>query len=226
MVDAKIRVQRIETARSTPIWQYALTALVPAGVLAAVASTSPELQEQMFRDTYDAVQRMEPWHFPPVLGIVSNFGIVLWCAAWAITGFAAVALLYKRQLHFGLFLMVQSFISGLLMTDDLLLIHEQAYRIDLHEAVVFLFYVILIAAWVVVFRSVLGRLGAGLLIVAGVAFAMSITGDQLNHFPHDLGILQRWMEDATKLVGIAFWTAFAIRGSWILLDFGRSEAAS
>ena len=173
----------------------------------------------MFRDTFSAVTSMAPGEFAPFLGLVSNFGIVLWCAAWAITGFAALVLLRKGAMSFGLFLLAQSAITGILLADDLLLMHEKVYpRFGLHETIIYPIYMCLVGLWVLAFRSVISFVGAGLLIVAGVSFALSIAGDLIDHVPHDLGLIQRWMEDATKLFGIAFWTAFALRASWVLLE--------
>lgn len=210
--------QSIEHSRATPAWLFVLAALMPLIVLAIVYTQSTEMQAQMFRDTYSATIKMKPGQFPLFLGIVSNFGIVLWCAAWAVTGFVSIVLLRKGLITVGLYLLAQSFISGIFLTDDLLLMHEMVYpRFGIDETVAYLVYVCLVGLWVIAFRSVISSIGAGLLIMSGAAFALSIGGDLLDHVPHSLGIIQRWMEDATKLLGISFWTAFSLHGSWVLL---------
>jgi hypothetical protein len=211
------------TPSRTPPWIYAAAGSVPVLVLALVATQSADLQSQMFRDPYSAITSATAEDFPPLLGAVSNFGILLWCTACAVTAFAGMVMRQRNDNAVASFLLVQSAISGILMADDLFLLHEHVYPwlFGIGESTAFLIYMIGVCTWAVTFRAVIFAIGPGLLVVSGTAFAIGIGGDLLDHFPHDLGIVQRWLEDAAKLVGIAFWAAFALRGAWVFLEVER-----
>lgn len=207
----------------TPISLYVIAIAIPCIVLALVSTQTVEMQAQMFRDTFRATLSYTKDQSPPTLGLVSNFGIVLWCAAWAVTGFAAIAKLQSGINQVGLLLLTQSLISGLLLADDFLMMHEKVYPslFGIGEIIIYIAYIMIVLGWVTVFRKQLCDIGLGLLIIAGLFFAVSIVGDIIDHYPNDLGIIQRWLEDATKLIGISFWTMFALRASWVHVVVSR-----
>ncbi|WP_299506917.1 hypothetical protein [uncultured Roseobacter sp.] len=208
-----------EKAHVTPLWLFVLATVVPLFVIIILANQSVEMRGQAFRDTYSAVRRMRTGQFPPYLGIVSNLGIVIWCAAWAVTGFISLVMFHKRAIRLGLFLLSQSVITGILVADDLLLMHEMVYpRFGIDEVVVFAVYICLVGLWVGTFRLVISFIGAGLLILSGLGFACSIVGDMLEGTQYHVPM----MDGSGKLFGIFFWTAFALRGCWVLLETDRA----
>ena len=148
------------------------------------------MRSQMLHDAYSAVQNMRCGQFPPLLGVVSCLGIIVWAVARAVPGFMALVMLQRRAIQLGLFLLSQSAITGILVADDLVLMHEMVFpRFSIDEKVAFAVYICLVDLWVTRFRGVISFIGPSLLILSGVGFACRLCGDLLESTPYTIPLL-------------------------------------
>jgi len=160
----------------------------------------------------------------PLLGALSNLGIMLWSAAAAIALFAAGVLRQKagdRQL-IG-YLVASGAVTLLLGFDDLFMLHEELLPRYLHvpETLVYFVYIALVLAWLARFRAVILKTDFLLLGLAFGCFAASVAMDQLP----DAWVL-RWdilflIEDGFKLIGIVSWLAY-----FVSVGFAAQEAGT
>ena len=87
----------------------------------------------------------------PFIGVLSNFGIMLWTATAAICLFSWAVLRYNSgETRFSIFLLCSGLITTLLSLDDLFLLHENILD---KEKFVFSVYVCLILCWMVIFTA-------------------------------------------------------------------------
>lgn len=211
------------SGRRTPWWIFAAALLPALAVLAFVAVQPLVSADQAFRDVYLATLNTDGTEFPPLLGVVSNVGIVLWCSAAAVALFAGLLLIQAGGAVDArvVYLLSLAAISGLLMADDLFMLHEYVWPalLGVPETVAFLAYGIILAAVIVTFRGLVLATCPALLMLALLAFGVGLAADVAPGFD---GPVQRWAEDGPKLVGIALWTAFVLRTAWLLIgDAGR-----
>ena len=147
-------------------------------------------------------------HVPLYAGLISNVGILFWCASAVISFFTVVVLLktdHDRQPL--LFLLTITFLTALLMLDDLFLFHEKIYPRFLHipEKAVFVLYGIYLLACLIRFRSVIFRSHYFVLLLSFVLMGLSIAVDML---PEDWSAFHHLFEDGFKLLGIVSWFVY------------------
>lgn len=161
--------------------------------------------EDLTRDT-NAVLKV-----PPYVGVLSNVGVLLWAAAAALALFAAALLwLAGRRDRVTAFLTLLGLLTGLLVIDDLFMVHEWVFPMVLSfppwlllvgEAVGLV--VLLAAGWPVLANANLFFLGSAL-----GGFSGSVA---LDFLPHDLLPGHYLLEDGFKFVGIVNWLAFTVQ---------------
>lgn len=190
--------------------RYALfTLTLPLLVLAAVykAHTYYGLPVGTLLRDPSAVTNV-PWY----VGVVSNLGVLLWCAAGAVCAFAAALLLRSGGgARRTAFLGCAASVSLLLMFDDLLMLHEavlpQTFSIGEHV------FLGLDAALLALFLAYFVRdiLDHDWPILAGalVLFAVSMLLDRLRLQITPAG--DELMEDGSKFLGAALWLGFWAR---------------
>lgn len=148
---------------------------------------------------------------PFYTGLVSNLGILLWTAA-AVVCLFTYALLPKasRGQKAGRFLLFSGQFTILLLSDDLLQLHEviAPRHLGLDEKVVLGIYGLLIAAYLTYFRDLILREYAPFAMACGL-LGLSIVVDQLS-LPVHVGAL---LEDGFKFAGIAAWLAYFVHVS-------------
>ncbi len=152
----------------------------------------------------------------PVYGVLSNIGILLWCAATSFCAFAAVILKaskFKKKYHF---LVSSALLSAYLMLDDLFLIHEKfSVKAGLNEDIVFALLGITVLVYLIYFRNVLLQTNALMLLLALFFFSQSLVADFLeNWLQMQLGHWKYLIEDGTKWLGIAFWCSYFFNTSY------------
>ena len=90
-------------------------------VLLVVVAASLFLQVRMPNMTRD-VTAIANIH--PLSGVLSNLGVLLWCTAAAVCGFASFFLRHAQPRSPSRFLLSSSLLSVYLMLDDLFQLHE------------------------------------------------------------------------------------------------------
>jgi hypothetical protein len=152
---------------------------------------------------------------PMYIGLVSNFGVVLWGSAASVCLFGGWLLLRSPGTQpQAMFLLASGAFSGLLMFDDLYLLHEEILpeRLHIPQPLVFVGYGALLLAFLLRFRRLILDSDYALLVLAGGFFAVSVcvdlvvTTEELYLFG-DFAV-RELIEDGCKVLGIAAWTTY------------------
>ncbi len=206
----------IATIGRTPIWLYVI-GILPAVSVVIISGVQPWIPvDQLFRDTLSAASHVTDGRFPPYLGLVSNFGILLWSGATGVCFIGGLIVLRNEGLsQAAMFLFFAAFLSGALTVDDFFLAHERIYPrlFGIGEKSVFAGYGILTAAYLFFFRNVIWAVGPHLLLLSLACFLVSVLVDVV--MPSG-GKLHRLLEDGSKLLGITLWKTFHMWAVWLL----------
>ncbi|MGH8222578.1 MAG: hypothetical protein ACREQZ_06360 [Woeseiaceae bacterium] len=163
----------------------------------------------------------------PLLGVVSNIGILLWAGAAAIAGFAGSLLLVGgRARELALFLLAAASLTGCLLLDDLFLVHEWLFPVVLGipQVAVFAGYAVLLAALLWRFRNAILQMDVRLLVLALAFFALSVGTDLLPVAWSLVWNLLYLVEDGLKLLGIVSWCGYLVRTSVFALEQGGGRS--
>lgn len=202
---------------TTPGWAYAV-AVLPAAALYAVLYAQPWVpMSNLIRDPA-AIANGRFYD-----GLVSNLGVLLWCATAAICLFRGCEL-WSRRRHddAARFLLSAGAFTLILLLDDLFMAHEQILPdvFGVPEKAVLAAYPLLLCAHLFVNRRPILRADSAILLLALGFFAASNVVDVAvpYHF-HDTaaglevnrGVI---LEEAFKFLGISAWTTFHLRAAW------------
>lgn len=165
-------------------------------------------------------------HINPFFGMVSNIGILLWCAASSICFFSSTIIrkynhkidLYKER-ELSNFLMIAGFITLIILLDDLFLFHELVFPIFLNipGRVLFASYAMILSWYFFQFRKIIIKTEWIFLFVSLLFFGISITIDLLRDVL-DISFYQEHLfEDGFKLLGIFSWLSYFISVSFNVL---------
>ncbi|UHQ54915.1 MULTISPECIES: hypothetical protein [Microbulbifer] len=154
---------------------------------------------------------------PFYTGILSNLGILLWCATAAICLFSAVLLGplggagEKR-----LFLLWSGAFTTVLLLDDLFLLHEVVfpYYLNLRERYVILLYGFCMVVFLLRFWRLILQTDFLIFLCACGFFTLSLGVDKL---PEDILPLHHIFEDGSKFIGIVSWLFYLGRMSFLFL---------
>jgi hypothetical protein len=159
---------------------------------------------------------------PAYVGIVSNLGILLWCAAAAVCLFTSRVLSGDRaRREQRLFFFYAGLITIILLIDDLFMIHEGlggvfrrsfgARYYVAGEMIVFASYAIAASLWLLRFKAVvLLHTHPIFLAIAIALFGLSLLFDDFVH----LGRFAHLAEDSLKLLGIVGWLHYLVRAGF------------
>src|SRR5690554_231839 len=150
-------------------------------------------------------------NIPPLYGVLSNLGIVLWCGAIFSSALAAMVLrsIWKKQLY--LFLLYSSLLSAYLMLDDLFQFHENLSSvIGLNQKVVYIFLGAAVITYIIYFRITLFQTNIILLVIAIAFLSLSVLADTIVYkiYGSQLGDWLYLIEDGAKWLGIVFWSYY------------------
>lgn len=188
-----------------------LPAVLGLCILAWISSTTGVPISNFTRDPV-AVMRA-----PFYTGLLSNLGILLWCATATITLFGAAVLDTRSQRReWVLFLRWSGLFTTILLFDDLFLFHEIVFPkfLDIREGYVVLCYGLLLLVYLGIFHRQIIRTQFLILILAGVCFAGSLLIDRL---PEDWMAEHHLFEDGSKFVGIVTWFLYFSRTTMSLI---------
>jgi len=148
---------------------------------------------------------------PPYIGMLSNWGVLLWIITAAICLFGAVLLKARRAPEVSFrFLAISGILSFFLGVDDLYMLHELLLpkMSNLPEMFYYLLYFLAFAAYLVYFARRILQHDYLLLAAAVFWFAFSRTYFGISY-------LERFMtaDDILKHFGIVFWLIFFFRAS-------------
>jgi hypothetical protein len=149
----------------------------------------------------------------PLSGILSNLGVILWCTAASICGFAAIILRDVKPRGLFWFLLSSSLLSAYLLLDDFLLFHEKLapWYLGLSEKVIFAALGIVVFAYFIAFRRMILRTNFGTLFLALGFLTISVFIDVIcEPWLRQLGHWTFFFEDGAKWLGIAFWCSYYV----------------
>jgi hypothetical protein len=169
-------------------------------LLVAIAALSPQITVASLTRDMAATAKVHP-----LTGVVSNVGILLWCATAAICLFSS-NLLRQRGAHRAAgFLLWSGLMTAGLLVDDFFMFHEYLapVHLGLDERVVLLGYVCITAVYLLQHRRLILEADYRLLVTALVLFIGSMMIDLA-----DVGGWWNLAEDGCKLLGIASWMGY------------------
>jgi hypothetical protein len=202
--------------------QMLITFIPSIFILVAMVMVSVLFQVSISHMTMDVTAITD---INPLSGILSSFGVLLWCAAASICFFTAMILRNVKSRDTFWFLLYSSLLSTYLLFDDLFLFHEQLspQYLGLKEKVVLIALVISVSVFLIKFRQVILRTNFGMLLLALGFFATSLVIDvMLEPWLRQLGHWVYLFEEGAKWLGIASWCSYFVHTSHQLLvsNFG------
>jgi hypothetical protein len=149
-------------------------------------------------------------HFPPYIGMLSNWGVILWTATAVICLFSAVLLKQQKAPHATRrFLAASGIFSFLLGIDDLYMLHDRLLLRIFHvpEILFYLLYFFAFVAYLVYFIPQILKYDYLLFVAAFLLFVFS------RQFVIKIPYLSQFNTtgDMLKYFGIVFWLAFFYR---------------
>ena len=168
---------------------------------------------------------------PPYIGLISNLGILVWCASASICIFSAFLTKFDRAFSkkWFAFLLVSGCFTAVLMLDDFFQLHE-SYPVlfvgvnanlsvtnpklqDLFELAVFAAYLVFFLSYLAYFRKIILRTEYLLFVMIFVCFGVSEVVDML---PESMPF-HPVLEEGTKFCGIVSWLSYYARTSYFVL---------
>ncbi len=150
-------------------------------------------------------------HRPPYVGMVSNLGILAWCATACICLFTAF-LSHPKGINVESFLLYSGILSAILMFDDLFQFHDEAFPeyLNLSEELVLLSYGLF--ALIIFYRhkDIILSTNYLILLTCLALFFISIVVDQFfKEIP-----AEKLIEDGAKFTGILTWLGYYLQISY------------
>ena len=155
----------------------------------------------------------------PLLGLLSNIGILIWCSTAAICYFSSWLISKKKDnKNIISFFTSSAVVTGLLMFDDLFLFHDFLFPeyLKINEKIVYLSYGIICTMYLFKFKRIILQADYIFLLLAFIFFAFSICVDiAMEHNIWVTGMLL--FEDGFKFLGILSWAIFYIYTSFLFI---------
>ncbi|HEU0203831.1 MAG TPA: hypothetical protein VFR86_25760 [Burkholderiaceae bacterium] len=177
-------------------------------VLIVVSLTNVFPMDHIARDPA-AVAQMHPF-----TGVLSNVGVLLWCAAGVAGLFGGLALRYTPRDDWRRFLVCSGLLSLLLLFDDFFMFHEwlAPHHLGIHEYFVLLFLLGTMGAYLWFFRSVIFTTDCTLLALALGFFGLSFMVDLVpGRWMMHMGQWEYLLDDGPKFIGLAAWCSYHLR---------------
>lgn len=147
----------------------------------------------------------------PLIGMLSNLGVVFWCVAATSCILAALLLWRRIPRKYFLFLLFSFLLSTFLMFDDLFQFHEDlSDTIGLNQKIIYVFLGLAMVSFLYYFKDILLQTQ---LLPFGIALGclgISVVTDTVVYklFGDQLGPWLYLIEDGSKWIGIVFWSYY------------------
>jgi hypothetical protein len=190
-------VHREDIRHGRTIFRGLLTVVVAVGITAAVLVIARWKGVSFATFSRDPAAALHGLRYA---GYFSNLGVLIWASGASAALIAAVALRPTRHREAADLLLAAGGVTGLMVLDDLFLLHEEVYDTVVPQAVVIISYAVLTAAFAWRYRR---RLRADLLLIVGAYGFWGISGIIDVRFENEATVV---LEDGAKFVGICVWT--------------------
>ena len=169
-------------------------------LLVAIAATSPRIALSSLTRDMAAIAQVHP-----LIGVVSNIAVLMWCATAAICLFSSSLLRQKGLDAEARFLLWAGLMTIALLADDLFMIHEYIapFHLRVSEKIVLAIDACAAGLYLLSHRRLILAADYKLLAAAMVLFALSMLVDFADG--------QGWWnlaEDGFKVLGIASWLGY------------------
>lgn len=152
----------------------------------------------------------------PYVGLISNTGIIFWCATAAILFYSSkISWLQKKPEKQTFFLFFGGLLTILMLIDDLFLMHDVIFPdyLKINEIVFYLFYGLSVIAIFLYYHKTILNTDYILLILAFLLLGLSAITDQVQVF--GIKVIHPYIvEDSFKFLGIIAWFAYFSRTSY------------
>ncbi|MDQ3930686.1 MAG: hypothetical protein M3328_16265 [Chloroflexota bacterium] len=152
---------------------------------------------------------------PSYIGLVSDLGVLLWCACAAVCFFAYMLL---RKMGTGKewpsFFLASGLVTTVLLIDDLFMLHENVSQINWHfsEKMVFALYGGMFLLFLGRFWKTIASTDFLIFLLACCLLGTSVMFDQLNEpYGDNVPAIRLLLEDGAKLLGILTWLVYFAR---------------
>ena len=205
----------------TPLILQILSYLLSLFILAAITLSSVYMDIPIYKFMRDpsAITNVSPF-----IGIISNFGVLLWCTSAAICLFSWIILNHRSyETEFSKFILCSGLMTVLLMIDDFFRLHEYVFPkiLGLPEKIVIMGYGTLLLFGLIRFRKCILKTEFLILLVAIGLFGLSLIVDLFqNDIEQLVGQWRILFEDGFKLLGIVSWLGYFLRNCYI--EFERN----
>ena len=165
--------------------------------------------------------------FHPLIGILSNLGILLWCGTAAVCLFGAVILHQNGSKNAGRFLAGSAFLTFFLLFDDFFLFHDVLSRqyFGIREKGVYVIIVTITIIYAAIFWRTILKTEYIVLGFALILLASSLGIDALlAGLTEKMGEWSFLVEDGLKFLGIVAWCNYFIGTSYRFVVEGLSNA--
>ncbi|MBY5991243.1 hypothetical protein [Ferrimonas balearica] len=200
------------------LWLY----LPALAVLMATVALSLYLDQPFSHFSRDPLAVTRGYH---LYGLLSNLGAILWAFATAVA-LLAYSVLRESDASEARFFLTGGLLSGLLLLDDLFMLHEKLYpALGMGEKRMLVVYGLLGLGYLYFNRGRIRQSEYGLLVAAMALFALSIGVDRL---PKTWLSWHHLWEDGAKFIGICSWFGYQLqcaRQALLARSGGRSTRA-
>jgi len=197
----------LETRKTTTTSFLVFLYILPVIGLSAVALISVRSGIPMYKFMRDPSRIGD---ISPLAGVISNIGVLMWCASAAICLFSWTLLRYRENTaQFVRFVLYFGFMTIILLIDDLFLGHESISAFGISDKVIYGVYVVIVLCGILTFKDTILKTEYSVLLVALCFFALSIFFDIIQHYIQ--AVLGQWrifLEDGFKLLGIIGWFGY------------------
>lgn len=205
---------------------YSLTFLPPLVLLLIVAIQPMVPIAYLMKDMLAVAELSKDQCCHVYYGLVSNVGILVWCACAAVCLFSALLLtVSKTEKADIIFLTFAGVLTGWLMLDDFFMVHEDVLpALGISELIAFIVYALLTLAYFASSWRLILKHRFILLVLAISLLGLSVVVDQLIHSEASMRI---FIEDSAKLLGICAWSGFHIEAALTtLMSAGQKATAA
>jgi len=196
------------------IRQLLITGIPSILILAGVAIASIILDINLGLLTRDPTSIAK---INPLSGILSNFGIILWCSAATVCFFAAIAIRNTESKDYFWFLFCSGLLSAYLLFDDFFQFHEilAGDHVGISEKFTYMALGTAVLIYLFIFRRNIWQTNFSFLLLSFVFLASSVATDMFQGLLMlRIGHWQFFIEEGTKWLGISCWCSYYVETSY------------
>jgi hypothetical protein len=200
------------------IRQLLITGIPSILILAGVAVVSIILDINLGLLTRDPTSIAK---INPLSGILSNFGIILWCSAASVCLFASIAIRKKKSNDWFWFLFCSGILSAYLLFDDFFQFHEilAGDHVGISEKFTYFSLGISVLIYLFIFRRNIWQTNYSFLVISFIFLACSVAADVFQRsLMLRVGHWQFFIEEGAKWFGIACWCSYYLHSSYHIVE--------